>query len=154
MGDTVQRLLDLHDRDASRGIALVMFDIDHFKQINDVYGHIAGDEVLNAVGRVLLHETRAADVPVRFGGEEFAVFIAARTVYDAQTFAERVRAAVEKLSFEGTNGRFSVTISAGIACRNRGEPLLTMLNRADKQLYCAKECGRNRICVELLPSCP
>jgi len=127
---------------AKQRVALTMADIDHFKRVNDTYGHQAGDTVLRAVAQVLSNNCPRNGTPYRYGGEELAVII---TGFDAQSvahFAESVRADVEKLSFE--NPALKVTVSLGVADApsdgNRAEELV---KKADARLYRAKHEGRN-----------
>jgi len=147
MRDVVIRMLELHDRDEHSPVVLVMLDIDHFKHINDSYGHMTGDKVLRKVGALLLSQGRRVDVPVRFGGEEFAVFIPSTSPEQACTFAERLRKKVAGLRLKAGGKGFTVTISAGIAAHQQGESLEALINRADAALYQAKEGGRNRVCM-------
>jgi diguanylate cyclase (GGDEF)-like protein len=130
----------------NRPLALVMFDIDHFKDINDSFGHAAGDAVLQAVAEATRHRARAADIAGRLGGEEFALLLPETTGADAVKLAERLRADLHALevSHEGQTIRFSC--SFGVAAR--GEEILvldTLLNQADQALYRAKRQGRNRV---------
>ena len=149
MQDSVQRLLSIHNRDDLADIALAMCDIDHFKRINDTYGHVIGDKVLKTVGSVLLDETRDTDIPIRYGGEEFAVFMPIYTFEAGTQFVERLRQKIQNIEFTSTNAkeRFSITISAGIAFHQQTESLQKLIQRADEKLYQAKERGRNRVCV-------
>jgi len=149
MQDSVQRLLSIHNRDAWANIVLVICDIDHFKHINDTYGHVIGDKVLKAVGSVLLGEIRSTDIPVRYGGEEFAIFMPMQTVEAGVQFAERLRQKIEKIKFLSTDKkkRFSVTISVGVASHQQKESLQKLIQRADEKMYQAKDSGRNKVCV-------
>lgn len=131
-------------------LSLLVCDIDHFKQVNDRYGHLAGDEVLRTVAAVLGRGLRACDMLARFGGEEFVVVLRGTELRPAAIVAERLRAAVE-----GTPSRFAeetigVTLSLGAAalseCREASLPALLQL--ADTRLYAAKSGGRNRVVVE------
>ena len=124
--------------DSGRSVAVAMFDIDHFKRINDTYGHQAGDEVLKRVAADAGGELRSADTIGRFGGEEFVIVLPDATAAVAMMVAERVRAAIEA---GGTNPR--VTISVGVAELATGEQCESLLNRADQALYVAKREGRN-----------
>jgi len=129
-------------RNTKPRVALALADIDHFKQVNDTYGHQAGDAVLRAVAQVLVNRSPRNAVPYRYGGEELAVIITAADARIAAQFAEFVRADVEKLSFE--NPALKVTVSLGVAVApsdgNRAEELV---KRADARLYRAKREGRN-----------
>ncbi len=147
MHDVVGRMLAAHARNARDCVGLVMFDVDYFKKVNDRYGHQTGDEVLQAVGHAIREESRSVDVPVRFGGEEFALFLAGCSLQDVCRHAERVRRRVSAIDFHAGADEFHVTLSAGVAMHRQGEPLLAFMNRADKALYQAKESGRNRVCV-------
>ena len=145
MDDAVTRLIALHDRDARAGFSLLMCDIDHFKRVNDGYGHLAGDKVLREIARVVREATRLSDFAVRFGGEELAVFLAGTD--DGAPAAERLRKGVEGLELDGDLASLRVTISAGVAQHRQGESLEAMVARADAALYRAKNDGRNRVCV-------
>ncbi len=142
MKEAVARLMRLQDREET-GLALVMVDIDHFKSVNDTYGHLAGDRVLAAVAGIVRDTVRASDIPVRFGGEEFAVFLVGRG--DGREVAERLRARVEALDLDGPLAGRRVTVSLGVARRLPGETLDSWIGRADAALYRAKETGRNRV---------
>ncbi len=143
MQDTILRMFDLHDRDPDGSIAVLMIDIDHFKSVNDEYGHVTGDTVLRTIARAILNGIRRADLPVRFGGEEFAVFCPGLGATAASTMAERLRASIERIEFEPPVAGRRVTISIGTAIRRRGEDLATLIGRADHALYAAKASGRN-----------
>jgi diguanylate cyclase (GGDEF)-like protein len=125
------------------GFCAVMADLDHFKQVNDTYGHEAGDKVLAAFGDVLRRRTREVDIAARFGGEEFVVLMPATNLQDAVAIAERIRAAVAELRVEPLPE--PVTASFGVAERVAGEPGDALLRRADAALYEAKRLGRNRV---------
>lgn len=127
-------------RESRRPVAIAMFDIDHFKRINDTYGHQAGDEVLKRVTSDARRELRGADTLGRFGGEEFVILLPDATSSIAITVAERVRVAIEA---GGINPR--VTISIGVAELAAGEDFESLLNRADQALYMAKREGRNAL---------
>lgn len=127
---------------AKQRVALTIADIDHFKGVNDTYGHQAGDIVLRAVARVLSNNCPRNGTPYRYGGEELAVIITGPNAQSAAHFAESVRSDVEKLSFE--NPALKVTVSLGVAHApsdgNRAEELV---KKADARLYRAKHEGRN-----------
>jgi diguanylate cyclase (GGDEF)-like protein len=124
--------------------SLVLIDVDHFKQVNDRHGHAAGDEVLKQVSTILTSTFRASDLAVRWGGDEFLVFLPDVTVGGAMVFAERARSQVEALSFDSIG---QVTLSAGIAQVRPDEDARAAIRRADAQLYEAKRSGRNLIKV-------
>ncbi|WP_210395189.1 GGDEF domain-containing protein [Motiliproteus sediminis] len=126
--------------------SLVMLDIDHFKRINDGFGHQAGDEVIRTLGRTILEAVRDTDVAGRYGGEEFAIILSDTSVDGAVAFCERLRVAVEQLAVEHDSRPIPFTISLGVA---RIEPTYgnpdIWLSHADQALYAAKESGRNRV---------
>jgi diguanylate cyclase (GGDEF)-like protein len=128
-------------RRAGTELCVALFDIDHFKRINDSFGHAAGDRVLERVAQTLASQTRASDTIARWGGEEFVALVAG-PIAGARAYCERARRAVEELRLP--NGE-AVTISAGIAVVTDGDADAT-LQRADEQLYEAKRAGRNRAC--------
>lgn len=146
MNDAVQRFADIHDQDSNAPVALAMIDVDHFKSINDTYGHAQGDLVLKAVAGVLLSTLRSADIPVRFGGEEFAVFTAGSSALAIPAIAERIRFAVAELILPPPLAERRLTVSIGVALRSQGEGLAGLIERADAALYTAKNAGRNRVC--------
>lgn len=132
--------------------ALVLVaDIDHFKVVNDTYGHAAGDEVIKAVALALLDCVRPMDTVARLGGEEFAIILPNCAADFGQAVAERIRARVEALRIDIVDGRaIRITISLGGAFAAqwvRSAPAL-WIDRADRQLYLAKAGGRNRACLE------
>lgn len=126
--------------------ALAVFDVDHFKQVNDTYGHDVGDAVLQHVANVLAAALRQTDHVARLGGEEFVALIHAGSGASAAEIAERVRGAVEAQPFRSDGLEISVTISAGLVELAEAQPSLTrLLKLADEALYRAKGAGRNRI---------
>lgn len=127
-------------------LTLLMADLDHFKEVNDGYGHPAGDSVLRGVADLLLSAVRATDVAARYGGEELLVILPQNDLEGARTLAERWRCAVENNAFVAPDGRLiSVTISIGAAdYRESHEGPDDLLAAADRVLYLAKENGRNR----------
>jgi diguanylate cyclase (GGDEF)-like protein len=135
-------------REAARGrrigsrLCLALFDLDNFKQVNDVHGHDAGDRVLAEVGRILKTSFRASDLAVRWGGDEFLVLLPDVALAGAVAFAERARIQVEGLSFPAIE---RATLSAGVVEIDRNEDPSVALKRADASLYDAKARGRNRI---------
>jgi diguanylate cyclase (GGDEF)-like protein len=135
----------LRDEDAS--FALVIFDLDNFKRINDTYGHLVGDAVLKEVGNIIASSVRADDMAVRYGGEELAVFVRFIETAEVLALAERVRAKLEESGVQTEAGRIGITVSAGVAYHLTGETSKALFARADKKLYEAKKQGRNRICA-------
>jgi diguanylate cyclase len=126
--------------------ALIMIDIDHFKKVNDVYGHMAGDQILRLIAQVLEDQTRFNDFVCRYGGEEFAVLLPESTVDQGRYVADKIRQAVENTSLLHADTKIKVTVSAGVGQVNseRDTPE-TFIARVDTALYQAKENGRNRI---------
>lgn len=132
-------------------LATMMVDIDHFKRVNDTYGHAVGDEVLERLVRVFTDGTRDEDIVGRLGGEEFAILLPETDIQRALTVADRLRQAASALSFESPKGDFSITISIGLSEPTAGErDILAALERSDSALYAAKQNGRNRIEVNCL----
>ncbi len=131
-------------------LAVLFLDIDHFKRINDEFGHAAGDECLRAVARLLRSSLRSGDLLGRYGGEEFVVVSPGAPLAVAQQLGERIRAAVETLEIEWEGRSIPVTISVGIAMRRRDEAKPAhLLDRADQALYDAKRRGRNQVRFDL-----
>lgn len=130
-------------RDSGRALAVMMFDVDHFKRFNDSYGHEAGDRVLREVGRVTRETLRIYDVLGRYGGEEFVAVLPGLHIGDAGPVADRLRRDVEALDIDGLR----VTISIGVACTESvaAETPAALLAAADSALYAAKRNGRNRV---------
>jgi len=134
-----------YQRTRSAPCSLILFDIDHFKQVNDLYGHPAGDEVIRSTARVLLENVRATDLAGRYGGEEFGVVLIDTQADGAMILAERLRKKIEALTvhFDGQEIRY--TISLGIAqISHQTEDHKHWVECADKALYGAKHGGRNR----------
>ena len=143
--DTVVSIEVERSRQTAAPLTLVLLDIDHFKDINDTFGHATGDAVLRSLVRLLRANMRASDVLFRWGGEEFVVLAASAGYRKASVLAENLRAAVESFSF--SVGR-KVTVSAGVAEWLPGEALDTWFERLDTSLYRAKNTGRNRVEVD------
>lgn len=134
-----------------RNLCAIMTDIDFFKSVNDTYGHATGDLVLKTVSRVIKLQLRDYDIAGRYGGEEFSIILPYTRILEAKMVAERLRKAVEntkidisKVNNETNDKNISVTISLGIAEYENGDDEHTILQKADKALYKAKEGGRNK----------
>lgn len=128
--------------------SLVIFDIDHFKSVNDSYGHQTGDEVIREVARITRQLARETDCAGRYGGEEFVVLLPDTDLEGARQFAERLRQAVERLRVDHEGQSLGFTISLGVACIDDGMTEHgALVERADKALYQSKETGRNRTTV-------
>lgn len=140
------------------GYCLAICDLDDFKQFNDTYGHLAGDQALAAIAATFEAATRHADCVYRYGGEEFLVTLPGQTLAEARVALERLRAAVERLAIphEASRAAAVMTVSVGIS-EWRAEALDTVaavLARADDALYRSKDAGRNRVTVETPESTP
>ena len=130
-------------------IALFMIDLDHFKQVNDRYGHAEGDRVLRRVGETLLATARENDIVARFGGEEFVMVLLGVDEAESLVAAERVRAAIAAISDTQAPIRASIGVAELRPRRHKGDveaELGKLLGQADRALYTAKRTGRNRVC--------
>lgn len=135
------------------GLALILFDIDHFKAVNDTMGHVAGDYALKELAQLIEQEARGYDVFARYGGEEFVFMLKGSTLAAAVTFAERVRVAVDRHKFYFGEKEMKITISLGVAWWDGEDPVReaeSLIEAADKHLYAAKHSGRNRVCHDPL----
>lgn len=128
-----------------RPIGLMILDLDHFKAINDTYGHDVGDEVLKAVAACLFEFTRYHDVVARLGGEEFAIVAPNVEAEELANLAERIRVAIARLPLDIGGIRVRVTASIGLAVSQTDDDSAGFYKRADVNLYAAKQAGRNRI---------
>lgn len=131
--------------------SLLIIDIDHFKRINDDYGHLLGDKVLRAAAEMLCSQSVPEGIAARLGGEEFALLLPDTVLHAATTLAEQLRDAVAKLRIKrvGIRDEYvgNVTVSIGVASGNAGGTLERLIERADEALYTAKRAGRNRVCI-------
>ncbi len=133
-------------------LSLIMCDLDHFKQVNDKFGHPAGDVVLATLARLLQDTLRRVDLAARYGGEEFVLLLPQTTCEQALLAAERIRVLVEEKVFPATAKGVRITLSLGVSCRGgkqEGIEGQDLIDAADQALYQAKEAGRNRV----VPSC-
>ncbi len=129
----------------SHPLSVAMVDIDHFKEVNDTYGHKAGDRVLEAVASILVEHLRMPDKVGRYGGEEFLLVFPETDLDRTNKIAERIRAAVSNAEFDVGESKLKLTISIGATLFQRGEDLEQLLSRADRALYQAKQSGRNQV---------
>ncbi len=129
-----------------KGLCLLMLDIDHFKKINDTYGHLFGDKVIRAIATTLQSKVRGEDSVARLGGEEFAVMLPETNISGARIVAEHIRQSIEKgriRRFDAQEQIGGITISIGIAAYTSGINAIDLLDQADKALYVSKKTGRN-----------
>ncbi len=133
----------------TRDTAVLILDLDHFKQVNDTYGHLIGDQVLQSVAQMMRLCLRPGDVPCRYGGEEFAVLLPRTTLAEAQSVGERLCRAFAATAISTEKGPITVTVSVGVACLAGDDPadVDALLERADRALYRAKHAGRNQVGV-------
>ena len=147
--ETLERELNRSQR-YGRAMSLVMFDIDHFKQINDTHGHLAGDYVLRELANIVSQNIRREDVFARYGGEEFSLILPEVELEGAAQVCEKLRSKIEEKHFMFAQKRIKVTVSLGIRTAGRGEQDITgtdFIAQADAKLYEAKQGGRNRVCL-------
>jgi len=134
-----------------KAIAFLMIDLDHFKQVNDSYGHLNGDAVLAELATLLTAAARESDVCARYGGEEFGIILHETTETGARTLAERIRAKVAAATFPGG---LKLTISIGVAATAEPALFTSLMERADQALYAAKQNGRNQVRVADMKATP
>jgi two-component system cell cycle response regulator len=145
----LDELIERVNQDAASA-AVLLFDVDHFKQVNDVHGHDAGDDLLRELAARTIKSVRSVDLAVRWGGEEFLVVMPETDLANAAAVAERLRGAIAKDLFtvRSSGGKLAVTISVGVAAAIAGNDHRDrLLKRADDALYSAKSAGRNRVIV-------
>jgi diguanylate cyclase (GGDEF)-like protein len=128
-----------------RGMATLMIDIDHFKKVNDAYGHAAGDDAIKRIADIINQSIRSTDKAARFGGEEFVVLLREIDQETAVLLAERIRGSIEQVTITHGEASFAATVSIGVAINASGDrDVQDMIERADQGLYIAKKSGRNR----------
>jgi len=133
-------------------LSILMFDIDHFKAVNDKYGHLTGDELLTAVGAQLSRGMRSTDLRCRYAGDEFLIILPDTPAAGAEQVAEALRQSVGRIGINRAPGHDPITISVGVAEVARDETdAKAFLHRADEALYRAKRAGRNRVCMAMAP---
>ncbi|CDF97055.1 MULTISPECIES: GGDEF domain-containing protein [unclassified Pseudomonas] len=146
MDQVMEREIDMARRHM-QPLSLLMLDIDHFKRINDTYGHGAGDEVLKAVAESIKDQLRNVDMVFRFGGEEFLILLSNTSREAAATIGERLRYAAQLQDYFAAGVRIELTVSLGCATLLPGESMESLLRRVDSALYVAKREGRNRLAM-------
>ena len=148
----LHELINLANR-YKEDFSLSMLDIDHFKRVNDRYGHLTGDEVLEKIATLIRRNIRDTDIVGRYGGEEFIIILPKTNLSSAWVVAERLRTIIEKTEMKDSAGNvFAITVSQGLAGWERDEDATSLISRADEALYKAKEKGRNRVQILLGPS--
>ncbi len=126
-------------------LSVIMMDIDHFKKINDTYGHMIGDKILKGIAKVIKERIRTSDIIARYGGEEFVIVLTNANLEIAQKIAEDLRQKVENIVFKIEEKSIKATISLGVAQLKEDDDVDTLLIRADENLYTAKNRGRNAV---------
>jgi diguanylate cyclase (GGDEF)-like protein len=135
-------------------LSVIIFDVDHFKHVNDTYGHQAGDNVLTSLAQVSKDTMRSSDIIARYGGEEFIILLPNTGRNGSLIIAEELRKAVQDMSFDSSTYNIKITISLGIAsiCDVKNASLDKLIKHADDALYDAKHNGRNQVCYMKIPS--
>lgn len=146
LDDGLKREMELARRH-SYDLSLLMLDLDHFKAINDGFGHLVGDEVLKSVVEKIKECIRQTDICFRYGGEEFVVLLNNANIADARLISERIRMSIEAYCLQTDNGPLQATISCGLAILHADDDAHALMDKADKALYKAKRTGRNKVCV-------
>lgn len=146
--ETLEREMERSRRTGS-AMSIIMADLDHFKQVNDTYGHQPGDEVLKAVANLLTHHLRPYDLAARFGGEEFVLVLPGSSLVQAVQVAERIRTTASRLTFAAPTEKLRLTISLGVTSYPRGriQTIDDLIREADSALYKAKGEGRNLVAI-------
>ena len=147
--DTLSRELARASRYRS-SVSLLIFDLDHFKKVNDTYGHPAGDQVLINVAKAVKKTVRPSDIVARYGGEEFVVILPETDIIGVKVFAARLRRSVEGMTTEFENLQINVTVSVGGTTFGPEQPDVTkdmLIQTADRGLYMSKENGRNQVTI-------
>jgi two-component system cell cycle response regulator len=129
----------------SQPFSFIMADIDHFKKVNDVYGHLVGDQLLREIAKIFTKQCRKIDTPARYGGEEFAIVVSQETAANAQLLAERCRKSIEQIGIPVKGDMVYTTVSFGVAESTGLATPETLIEHADNALYAAKAAGRNKV---------
>ena len=129
--------------------SFLLFDLDHFKTINDAHGHIIGDQILHGIAQIYMKNLRTDDILGRFGGEEFVILLPETKLENARNIAERLRHLIANTPIETDIGPIHTTISIGVALMDRtnSATIEQLLSRADRAMYLAKQAGRNRVII-------
>ena len=131
----------------NRKISIILFDIDHFKEINDTFGHVAGDQLLQTIADRFIKNLRQMDIFGRYGGDEFVILLPETDIEQARQAAERLHQAVTLEPIETSRGTIPIQISIGVASLINSDDMEKLLIQTDQALYKAKETGRNRVVV-------
>jgi len=145
--DSLQREIKLSHRNV-RHLSIIFFDIDHFKQINDSYGHECGDIVLASAANSIKEAVRGSDIVYRYGGEEFVIILSDTTLDGATVMAERIRSKIENHTIAYGMDIIKLTASLGVSTLRGNDTAESLIKRADNAMYLAKDKGRNQIQVE------
>jgi diguanylate cyclase (GGDEF)-like protein len=147
-----KHLMDLFDMEFVRtqryrtAFSVLIADIDHFKSINDTYGHLAGDAVLRRIADCLRQAVRETDHVGRYGGEEFLIILPATDTAGAMELGQRIRESISQMDFQDNGNTFSMSVSVGVAhCTDGDDSVEAVISRADAALYQAKAGGRNQV---------
>ena len=138
----------MEDVGSLHGGVMLLADLDHFKQLNDTYGHLLGDKVLRSVAQVICESIKGRDIAARIGGEEFAIFLPDTTIEGGTILAKRICSATSARTIRRTGADQTidrVTISIGVAASRESDTLESLLDRADRAMYAGKQAGRNRV---------
>ncbi len=127
--------------------SIIMMDLDDFKNVNDIYGHLAGDEVLKTIGSILKRYTRQSDIPIRYGGDEFIVILPETRLGDAIVVAEKIRNKINSVKFKKGDIEFICTVSLGVTQIKEGDTVESILERVDQALYKTKRASKGEITV-------
>lgn len=146
LDSALHREIDLAQRDRTP-LSVILFDFDHFKQINDRYGHQGGDQVLKSACKKIRNSMRKTDLLFRYGGEEFVILLHQTNREGAIKTAEKIRRQIETATMQFQEREISATISLGVATLKEYDGISSLIERADRALYQAKEMGRNQVCA-------
>lgn len=143
--DQLTHMVDIKNRRGDQQFCIAMIDLDFFKKVNDTFGHLVGDQILQHISKLMRQAIRGVDKLGRYGGEEFLIIFAGATIDVAKQVAERMRSKIADTPLKAVNQNISVTVSIGITEYRNGDTTETLIQRADEALYAAKRSGRNQI---------
>ena len=144
LAENFQREISRAER-TGNDLSVALIDVDNFKQLNDRYGHLTGDDALKYLVDVIKHNLRPADIVARFGGEEFVLLLPDTPLHEAMDTVQRLQRELTKTFFMANNDRLVITFSAGVARWHLGEQDIDVIERADQAMYQAKISGKNRV---------